>query len=221
MPFTARHQSIVISDASLRDGEWHWLDETPAISPDGWDTLAVRYVKYSAVRITAEDALADFPTGTKLAADRNFWVQGISGPVCKGGLLHIVTVQHKGLAGTQPAVITWDNAANQQSGENIAITEGGSTTTYASVSTQENYPTLTARYISLDTSAVPTNQVSKAKTPPSPQSLPTTVWDYLTTYTYHWPNGWVLMSANVAHLPGTTVGLVTEQYQYIHAKSPS
>ena len=215
MSFTDRSTSILISDESLRDGTWQWLDETPGISPDGWDTLSVKYVKYSPTFLTGESAGLDFATGSKLA-DRNFWAQGIAGPNCMGGLLYVITVTYKGFAATQPAVLSYSTAAEQQQGENILTPDG----LFARVATSQNVPTVNVRYILPDINNSLTGSVGSELEPPSPLSTPPSVWDFLTQFTYNWPNGWVLMGSNPTPLPGTTVALVSDDYQHIQAITP-
>ena len=47
-----------------------------------------------------------------------------------------------------------------------------------------------------------------------------TVWDFLTLYVWHWPQGWVLMSSEQDRLPGATPALVTDNYKFIRDKTP-
>ena len=219
MSLTDKLDSVIIHDPSLMDGQWHAYDESPSRSADGWDTLRIPYYKLSATRLYIEDVAVDFPIGMVLAG-RSFWVQDIPALTCRGAGLYEAVVEYKGLAGNQPTVITYGGSANQQSGENILVTEGGVTTLRPKVSTHENTPTATARYITLNTATAPTGDVGTAQIPPSPPQVRPSVWDFLTDPLYHYPNGWVLMSSDVTPLAGTTVGLVADSYQYIHANSP-
>ena len=218
MALTDTHPGgIIIAEGNWVQGAWQVIDEVPTRNADGWDELRVDYVvnQLNAGAITAEYAAASFPIGQQLAG-RSLWAQGISGPRCWSGSLYRATVTYKGLLGTQPVVVDYDASGEVQSGQNVNV----SGTLYASVSTRENTPTATARWISLDVDSLSTATVGRNATPPNAPDVASSIWDYLDVYTYHYPNGWVHNTRKVSRLPGSNKGLVVDSYQYIRDKTP-
>lgn len=189
------------------------LEETPTLRDEGWDDLTISYAT-KRPSLTAEELAALFPIGTQLGT-RKWWVVG-SKPICLALGLWKAEVSFKGWGQNKPAKISAGAAAEQQSGENIGTPDG----TYARVSTQENTPTMRVSYLVENYTLAPTDEVGRSKTPPDAVAVAASVWDALTDFTYHWPNGWVLMASAPDRLPGTSVALVSDDYKFIRAISP-
>lgn len=190
------------------------LDENPVQNEEGWDTLTITYAT-KRPSLTAEELAALFPIGTQLGG-RMWWVTG-SKPSCVAQGLWKAEVSFKGWASEKPAKITAGSAAEQQSAENIEISGVG---TLAKVSVNENTPTMRVSYLVPNWTSAPTDEVGTPRTPPSAVAVAATVWDYLTVFTYHFPNGWVLMGSNLDRLPGCSAALVSDDYKYIRPISP-
>lgn len=222
MSLLDRYTSIIIADPALMDGQWHAGEETGSSAAFGWDSLSIPYRKLSATPLTPELARADFLSGTKLGT-RNFWVQNIGMPVHRGGGLWEVTVNYKGLShivgvvtAPQRLIVTTNASGNEQS-VSPAIINGIS---LDQVSIHQNSITATARYIVIAGDVGQSENVGTAQTPPNPPASPPSFWLSIADPVYHYPNGWVLMSSDVEPLPGTGVGIVTDNYQYIQEFTP-
>jgi len=221
--------SIIIAGSaapgSFLDGTPVVLKEDPQIAESGWDSMTVAWALRRAT-LTPEELSALFPTGSQYGA-RNWWVTG-GKPVCMAPGVWTADIQYKGFASLRPAKINWGAAAEQQSADNIAI----GATTYAKVSTHEATNTMSVQWICPNvyaTSAVPSDHVGRAflrevdpvtGSPLAVPSLAPEVWSYLTSFVYHWPNGWVLEDCQADILAGSGAALITENYKYIRAVSP-
>ena len=221
MSFTDRNRSIIIGTGSLMTGTLTKGDEEPTINNEGWDSLRITFFKRVAT-LTAEDAAGMFPIGAQLGS-RKWWVSGAVPVQIAPGFFKIV-VDHKGWAATKPAKITVGSNANQQGGSNIRAPRYVGDTVgaiYAKAETHEPMPDITVSYLVANVDAEDqTEKVGTAVTPPVTITVPPTVWDFLTEYVYHWPNGWVLMGSAQDRLPGSPAALVTDSYQFIREKTP-
>lgn len=217
MALTDRYpSSIVITNKTPDNGTWYVMDEVGNSSPDSWDTLTVKMCCIGASEVYAEDAAQLYAIGDQITGGRLFYFQGISNFKCHGDYVYTANFIFKGLASTKPTVVEYDAAANEQSGKNILF-DGN---IYENFATHENTPSATVRYIATVDSSLTAN-VGTAQTPPSAPDVVASGWTFLTKYTYHYPNGWVLMATKVTPLPGTDLGLVADRYQYIRDITPA
>jgi hypothetical protein len=221
MSFTDRSTSILIANADLLSGGLLKLHEEATLTNAGWDSLEVTYAQRVA-SCTAEALAALFPTGARLGT-RTWWLAEAKIANAAAGLF-TYSVTFRGWAGSKPSKISVGAAADQSGGENIRAPQYEGDTVgavYAKLQTHENMPTITVAYLVENTGTLTqTSNVGKALTPPVSIPVPATVWAMLTTYVYHWPNGWVLMGSEQDRLPGTTAALVTDSYKYIREKTP-
>lgn len=217
--FTDRHNGILVSNAALQDGQWHAGEEKGTRSANGWDSLSIPYRIMSGGVLTLDVVASAFPIGQKLIS-RNFWTQGLGDLVCRGSGFWELMVHYKGLAGTQPIVVTYGSSGNEQSASPARING----IDHEKVSIHQNAPTCTVRYIQLTTTLGAalgqTEKVGTSQVPPSAPDSPPNFWDTIAEPVYHHPNGWVLMGSDVVPLPGTTVGLVSDSYQHQQALTP-
>lgn len=220
MNLLTRADGILLgASAAFMAGTPELVSEDPQISETGWDTLTqIWAVRRGA--LTAEELAAAYPAGTQLTG-RNWWLVGAK-PGQRFPGLQLFELSYKGWAGNKPVKLDWSTAADAQSAENIGVTTGGSTTYYARVQTLESAPAFTASYLvnPVSSATVPSLNVGRPATRAGAPAVPASVWDYLTRFTYHWPNGWVLMDLAVDILPGTSAGLARESYRYIREKTP-
>lgn len=223
MSLTTRHSSILIGLASrLANDTPALVSEEAQVSNEGWDTLTQIYTTRRAA-LTPETTLGLFPLGSRLGS-RNWWITGAV-PTERAPGFWTISVTFKGWAATKPTKITVGSAADQQGGEAIrAPASVGDTVgaTYAKLQTHENMPTITASYLVEDISGSnnKSDKVGTAQTPPITLAVAATVWTWLSIYTYHWPNGWVLLSHEQDRLPGATAAQVTDTYKYVREKTP-
>lgn len=213
-PFTRFGSRIIGLPELLSSTALIPLEETPVQNEEGWDTLTINYVT-KRPSLSIEELAALFPLGTRLGS-RNWWVIG-SKPSCVAQGIWKAEVTFQGWAAAKPVKITVGAAAEQQSAENTTITGVG---TFAKVSVSENMPTMRVTYLLGNWADAPTNQVGRTRTPPDPVAVPASFWDYLTTFTYNYPNDWVLMACNLDRIPGATAALVSEDYKFIRAITP-
>lgn len=223
MSLTNRQRSVMIGLASrLGDDSLVLAHEEPSLSNEGWDVLTQIWTTRRAA-LTAETAATLFPVGARLGG-RNWWIVG-SVPQEKAPGFWVVTVSFKGWAATKPTKITVGAASDQQSAENarapvsVGDTEGA---IFAKLQTHENMPTITASYLVEDITggANKSALVGTAQTPPITLAVAATVWAILEIYTYHWPNGWVLLAHEQDRLPGANAAQVTDTYKYVRDKTP-
>lgn len=217
-----RHAAVLITaHAALMAGTPVVMEEDPNLSNEGWDTMVIRYLIQTA-NFTAENFAATYPIGAQLGA-RKWWIVGGSPRKIAPGLF-TAEVNFKGYASEKPAVVRVGASADQASAANILAPAFVGDTTgaiFAKVETHENMPDISVSYLK-DNVAIGqmTGQVGTNVTPPVSIDVPATVWDFLTTFVYHWPNGWILMGSAEDRLPGTTAALVTDTYKYIREKTP-
>lgn len=237
MSFTTRHHALFIATGDLAaapsvlpNGQansggvcWRKLDEEASISEEGWDSLKIFYAIRKA-NFSAEECAAYFPQGAQLGG-RKWWITG-SRPVRVGPGIYRAEVDLKGWAIAKPAKIRVGTSAEQQSGTNMrAPTAVGDTVgaIFAKLETHENMPTIAVTYL-VDNYLSPTTQkiskVGTAQTPPVTIDVADTVWEFLTEYVWHWPQGWVLMGSEPEPLAGCAAAMVTDTYKYIRAKTP-
>lgn len=197
-------------------------DEAVQLSEFGWDTMTKPYFMKRA-SLTAEQTAALFPIGAKLGS-RNWWIVGAVPTRVAPGLFR-VDVALKGWASSKPAKVRVGASAQQQSAENIEVgADQGypSGTIMAKVETHENLPSFSVVYLTTDASDLTETVGREDTTPAVDVPVPDTVWAYLTTFTFHWPNGWVHMGSDQDRIPGTTppVAMVTDSFQYVREKTP-
>lgn len=238
MSFDLRTHAIIITSGSLVDasptlpnGEqndgsipWKKLDEVPNITDEGWDTLSISYA-FLVHTLTAETCASYFPPGRQLSG-RKFWCIS-SRPSRAGAGIWTVEVSYKGWAATKPAKIRVGAGADQQSGENVRVPNpppATGTSLFKKISVLESTPTISITYLKDDITPEDTLAVGCATAPPAwaqPPGVAASGWDALVEFTYHWPNGWVLMGREQDRLPGApNVGLVTDTYKFIRPITP-
>jgi len=188
------------------------LVEKATLNDEGWDDLSIDYTTKRPT-LTAEQLAAAFPLGTRLGS-RNWWVVG-STPECIASGVWKAEVRFKGWAQTKPNKISVGAAADEQSAENVTTREG----LFAKVAVTENTPTMRVSYLVANYTTAPTNEVGRAKIPPDAVAVAASIWDTIGDFTYHYPNGWVLMSSEPDRLVGSTAALVTDTYKYIRSIS--
>lgn len=218
MSLLVRTEGVLLgASPAFMAGAAELVSEVPQITETGWDTLTQTWAVRRA-SLTAEELAAAYPAGTQIIG-RNWWLTGATPGQHFPGL-HLFDLTFKGWAGNKPVKLDWSTAADSQTAENIGVTTGGSTTYYARVATLESAPAFTASYLVTNYSSLPSNSVGRPATRAGAPPVPASVWDYLTRFTYHWPNGWVLMDLSADILPGTTVALARASYRYIRDKTP-
>ncbi len=224
MSFSSSFQSIVLSP--IQDLEIELLDRVPQETTSGWESLRDTYlIRNDFAGTDPILALVDFPAldrGTQLDG-LNMWIVSRSAKVLATGLFK-VDVMAMGLLSERGYKVTYDAAAASQSASNIEV----ESTLYAKVATREGGVTATFEYIAV-ASVAPTHAdfltkfTSRAKAPPTgwAPTVPDTVWDYLTIYTFNYPNGWIFEGAAMENLPGLdTVFLIKEKYVYQMEQTP-
>lgn len=197
-------------------------DEEVQLSEFGWDTMKKPYFMKRA-SLTAEQTAALFPLGSRLGS-RNWWIVGAV-PVRVAPGIFRVDVALKGWASSKPAKVRVGATAQQQSAENVEVgAEQGypSGAIMAKVETHENLPSFSVTYLTADADDLTETVGREDTTPAVDVPVPDSVWDYLTTYTFHWPNGWVHMGSDQDRIPGTSpaVAMVTDSFQFIREKTP-
>jgi len=232
MSFESRHQSFLIHSGALTTGTVtlpggqvaYEGDEEATINEEGWDSLSKPYFMLRA-SLTAEQCAVMFPAGARLGT-RTWWIAGAR-PVRVAAGFFRVDVTFKGWADVaKPAKIRVGASGEQQSAENVRAPESVGDTVgaiFAKVQTHENMPTVSVAYLVPDITAsgvANTDKVGTAQDPPVTIAVPDTVWSFLTTYVYHWPNGWVLMGSEQDRLPGSDAALVIDSYKYVRDKTP-
>jgi hypothetical protein len=158
--------------------------------------------------------------GAKLGT-RKWWITSAR-PQRKAPGLWLAQVDLKGWASTKDAKIKVSSTAETQSGENVyAPNGGGGSILVPKVETHESAPTVSVTYLVENiSSSGKTDDVGTAQTPPVTVPVSASVWNSLSSFIYHWPNGWVLMGTDQDRIPGTSVALVTDQYKYIRQITP-
>lgn len=206
---------IIIADHLPDDDAAILLDETGSTTADGWDNVNRKYAILGEQKLTIENVSTLFPVGQQLDL-RSLYAQSVTNFKCHGQYLYTFDVNFMGLASVKPVVVDYDGAADQQQGTNIGTPDG----VFESVATHENSPTASVRYVVTDITTAPTDEVGRAKVPPSAPAVSGSVWSSLTKFTYHYPNGWVLMASKTTRLAGTSLAFIDDRYQYIRDLTP-
>lgn len=224
MSLLDRCQSLIISDSeAFLAGTPVVMDEEPNLTPEGWDSLTLNYALRRAT-LTAEELADLFPLGARLG-ERYWWITGAKPKQIAPGVW-TAAVDLKGWAAEKPVSVKIGSSAESQSAQNIlAPAYPGDTigATFAKVQTHESAPTISVSYLVANITAGGvslTDKVGTALTPPISIAVPDSVWDFLTLFVYHWPNGWCLMGSDQDRLPGSTAAFVTDQYKFIRDKTP-
>jgi len=219
---TDRFTSIIIEAEEFGPVPTYTHEE---VSPSaaGWDTLQ-RYYLARRASLTPEECALLFPIGARLGT-RFWWIdKAVPKQIAPG--FWAVEVTFRGWAATKPIAVVVGANAEQQSGENMRFPafpgdEDGEV--FSKVQTHENAPTIRVSYLVEDIDAegvAMTEFVGTAVEPPVTITVPDSVWVYLNSYVYHWPNGWCLMESAQDRLPGTTAALVSDSYRYIRDLTP-
>lgn len=245
MSLTTRHQGLIIAESAIAEAlssrEPVLIDLTPRITTAGWDT-ATAQILIPDPALDAEGALAQFPQGTRIDPEKNWWVTAAK-PTSKLPGLWFLELALKGWTGNKPCKINWGAAAQQQSAENVNAPppSGTGTEFYPKFQGHEAGNTFTLTYPVLDVLAttaggdpiVPSHLVGRSRddspdwTDPNnpsftigPQTVGESMWTSIADAVYHWPNGWVLADLQADILPGTHVGMITETYNHIRPFTP-
>lgn len=209
----------------LDDGDAELLDRVPQEADTGWDSMRDTWLlRKDAAETDPHTALASFASIARGAqvTGKNMWIQTRSAR-CVGPGLFVAEVVSNGLLSNRGYKVRYDSGANVQSGGPVEV----ASTVYAKVSAREPQVTADVEYVVVaglqpGNVAFYTAAVGTAKTPPAGWSptVKASVWDYLTEFTYWYPNGWLLDGCQVENLPGLdTVWYIRERYQYQYAKS--
>lgn len=221
MSLTSNFQSLLIHGGSEPESVTPvFLEEDSRLGGATWDTLT-RIYHLAVADLTPELLATMFPTGGQLP-DRAFWLTSAT-PTRKAPGYWLIAAEFKGWASEKPAKVTVGATVSQQSGKNVsAPLPGGGFAVYANVQTLEASPSVAVTYFVLNTATASTGAVGMAMTPAVANlAVSASVWTSLPIFTYHYPNGWVLMAREQDRLEGTAVAMVTDRYQYIRDKSPS
>lgn len=226
MSFETRHPgAILIGGDALADAEVGVLvDELLSPSEEGWDELT-EYYFHRVPKFTTGELATLYPRGAQRGTE-TFWITNAR-PVRQGPGLWIVEVTYKGWDAAKPIKVRIGSAAEQQTAENVTITDelGDPIGTFAKVQIHQNTPTISVTRLSEDIeNDGMTALVGTAQYPPweAIVDAPPNFWYSLDPYLYHYPNGWVLMGSDCDELPGTIprVGLITDTYKFIQDVSP-
>ncbi len=216
-----------INITSLGDGEAELLDRVPTEAESGWDSMRDTWLlRKDSSGTDAMSALAAFAAlnrGTQVSGF-NMWIQTRTAR-CRARGLFVAEVVSSGLLSDRGYRVRYDSGANEQSGENIAVPGVG---VWPKVSTDEAQVTADLEYVIVaglapSNASFLTSRVGLAQDPPSPwkPTVKASIWSALVDPTLHYPNGWVMKSAQLENLPGLqTVWLARERYQYVYAYSP-
>lgn len=189
------------------------LQDRPEVG-DHFDTLRRRILLRDVSLSGPAEAAAGFATGTQLTGTSCYIVSRSAEALAHG--IYIIDLVGKGiLEASKPSKVKYTAYATQQSAQNIY--DPSESTIYAKVVAHEAQVGCDVSYV---TSTPPTDDVATAVTPPNAPDVKSSVWAYLTDPTYHYPNGWVLMACDAEQIPGASVWLVTDRYQYIYPISP-
>lgn len=229
MSFTTRQQSLIIGTGAMMAAEATAatitaIEEQPEITAEGFDSLRINYAMRRA-SLTAENVAALFPIGSQLGG-RKWWISRAR-PQQKAAGFWVVEVDFLGWAAAKPMKVKVGTSATQSSGKDVLAPTGvgGGTATFAQLDSFENTPTIEVSYLYeggvSGSIAALSGRVSTNQTPPVTVDVSASIWTSLAEFVWHWPQGWVLMGNTQDRLPGTTVALVTDSYQYIRPKSPA
>lgn len=223
MPFSQTADVFAQFDIPLNS--WVILDEKPVQTPTGWDELTQRLLGYFPTWAANPASLmindsgysqGDNPLGMSGSDILDFFVTSleincIDGPFfegtlsCKGRISNKVKLRRFATEVTH----TVDEV---QIGANLfgrtEVTDGapGIEITQFVFGSDPN-----------------TNLVGTAQTPSPAPAIPSALWASIADPTYHYPNGWVLVSADTDELPGVSASIAhlsIQRYEYRWAWTP-
>lgn len=227
MSFTTRLRSILIAPGTVFTDTPTLVDESADLTEEGFDTLTLTYAMRRAA-LTAEHCAALFPQGSQIGS-RKFWIVSARPQRVAAGFW-LAEVVCKGWASNKPAKVRVGAGAETQSGKNVIAPtvpnpiSPADFEVFAAVQTRENTPTVSVSFLAEDLNTyAQTHLVGRAVSLPAGISVAVaySIWSTLSTYTYHWPNGWVLMASEQDRIPGTDAGFVTNSYLYVRPITPS
>lgn len=207
---------VILSDLAPNSSRVTVLDETGSTAVDGWDTVTQKLFFFANFDLDIVTLFSGIHTIGQQLDSRLLFLQSVSNFKCHAHGIYTWSAHYKGLASTKPVVVNYDAAADQQQGTNISTPDG----TFESLATHENTPTASVRYVVSNIATAPTDEVGTASIPASAPSVAPSIWTSLAKFTYHYPNGWVLMASKTMRLPGTNYAFVDDRYQYIRAYTP-
>jgi hypothetical protein len=209
----------------LANGEYSLLERLPSEAESGWDSMRDRYaLRVDSAGNDPDLAIAGFMArGTKIT-DKNMWVVSRQARCLTWGLFEVEVIS-LGLLSARGDRVRYDAGANSSSAENVDVPGVG---VVPRAEGQESQVTCDIEYIVVS-GAQPgdvgfyTATVGEAELPPAEwqPTVKASIWETISDFTYHYPNGWVLMSCSIENLPGLdTVWLIRDRYQYIYEVSP-
>jgi len=223
MAFDSLIRSVVITP--LGDGQSALLERLPSESEAGWDSMRDRYLlRNDAAGVDPHEAIDGFMARGTQVSGKTMWVVSRQ-PRCLAWGLFEVEVVSLGLLSARGLRVRYDAGANSTSGENVDVPGIG---LVSRAEGQESQVTCDIEYI-VTSGYAPgdgsfyTADVGTATDPPSgwKPTVKDSIWESIGDPTYHYPNGWVLMTSSLENLPGLdTVWLIRDRYQYIYAASP-
>lgn len=232
MALTDLASAVILS--KLADG-WNFLDDDLEANAEGWDILSVTFMKdYGATVKTASQVAAEWPTGTRVFAGRDFWVTGRK-PEHAGANIWKIALRCQGLnEQDRPIKITINGSSELQSftgPTNIGAplwTHTPGIITVDKGDVLEAQPSFTLSYV-LVGSRPNTARVGTAATDAMINTLlgftigvRPSFWIVLGNPAFHSPHGWVLndMPADILSGTDTPAALVTENWIYRRPLTP-
>ena len=233
MAFETNTAGILITD--IADEDYEIIDSVPQESENGWDSLQLTLLHRSSTAANDPEALLSDP----LYAAAGDYERGANPfgdmyvvkrtPKVVGPSIFQVEVDLRGILSDRGFKVTYDNASQQQSGQNILAPDPlGSPTTYARVQVRESQVTAVLEYplfdVEPDGFGFPTEftATSDLALPFGWEpTVPASIWASLTDFTYHYPNGWIFDGASIENLAGlNNVFWVREKYIYQQPYTP-
>lgn len=218
MSFLNQHLATILVTKDLGNLQSVIMSEEPDETASGFDSLVQTYFH----RNDAVDSVLDLPTnalpnrGTRLTG-RDMFVTSRQ-PRKVGDGLFTIRIGSMGFLSPRGGKVSYSAAPMSQTGENVLVNG----VLYSRVMTQENVPVVELEEIVIG--EVKSSIVAGVQESP-PASIrpdePTTVWNFLTNPTLHFPNTWVKMSVGAIGLPGVSgVWIRKTRWQWIHQFQP-
>lgn len=208
---TTNDTAFVLSDMG---SNWELWDDTLDKSESGWDTLTVTAAKdFKTSTVDSIAVAASWPIGGLLLPGRNFWITGVK-PKLAAGNIWKVDVTGKGLAANRPLKVSGRTGVEQQNSDSAVVPGYGGVQRVQFLSIT---PTIDIEYISF--TAPPTGRVGLAGTPAYAVAVRASILSSISSPLIHFPSGWVFMDLTWDKLPGVSVWLIKETWQYVFRES--
>ncbi len=229
MPLTDLASAIILS--KLAEG-WNFMSDDLEAQPDGWDTLNVTLMKdYGATPRTSNQVAAEWPTGRRVFAGRDFWVASRK-PDNAGANVWQIVLTCLGLnESDRPVKVSINGTSEVHTFPGVTAIGPPLwpyTGTTAKGDVLEAQPSFALSYVQIgsrpDMARVGLAVADSVITAMLGWTLAVrpSVWTTLASPTIHLPFGWTLndMPADVLGGTDTPVALVTENWIYRRQVSP-